>query len=413
MIKLLFVSKISLKKAFYLIIMLSILVRLTIFWILPDSYTSLAPDEGTYADLLSYIESGKDTNFYPGFGPGLYLTSRFLIIQALFISQFGVSPIDSIRVISSIYGLASSVLIAFYLMHILKIEKSEILLNSRFKFSLILIFFIYTFWPSRFLWSLLGLRESSNEFLLICYFVVLNLIIFHLRSYKKIALYILVLCLLLVCIFSIRFQVAIVVNFVTLILLCFYPKKKLKIRIFLIISLILAGSLSNSIILNQPLVKNSSNYVPDLELKAIGNQDNAVSKLEIIKCPVVVSELSRNASISSLLCIAYRAPLSAPNFLFRPLIGLDTYSTSTYFAAFENIFWLIGVMFIVFNFFAMRTIKYIKYLMPLILFTVVYILLAAAYEGNMGTAFRHKNLIFISLISWVSLIIYDKKLKHF
>jgi ABC-type polysaccharide/polyol phosphate export permease len=87
-------------------------------------------------------------------------------------------------------------------------------------------------------------------------------------------------------------------------------------------------------------------------------------------------------------------------FLFRPIIGLDVSSRSSLFAAVENLLWSAGFIFIFFSILKKRKIPYFKSLLPSILFLILYSVGAGSYEGNMGTAFRHK-----SLVLWVVLLL--------
>jgi uncharacterized membrane protein len=151
------------------------------------------------------------------------------------------------------------------------------------------------------------------------------------------------------------------------------------------------------------------------ELKAAGNTVNAKSTFEIVRCPEILRNIENEAT-SNLICNAYRAPLSIPSFLFRPFFGSDTYSLSTYAAALENLVWLIGVFFVISNYVLKRRILYFEYLKPIVIFSIFFVCAASVYEGNLGTAFRHKSLISITLFSWITLILYNtslnKKIKN-
>jgi len=87
-------------------------------------------------------------------------------------------------------------------------------------------------------------------------------------------------------------------------------------------------------------------------------------------------------------------------FLFRPLIGIDTTSTSSLIAAVENIAWLGAFIFIIIMIIKKRRLAFIGPLAPSLIFFMLYCVGAGSYEGNMGTAFRHK-----SLILWVILLL--------
>ena len=85
-------------------------------------------------------------------------------------------------------------------------------------------------------------------------------------------------------------------------------------------------------------------------------------------------------------------------FLLRPFIVGDVTSTSSAFAAMENLIWLLAFGLIAFLIVKRRGIPRFNQLAPSMIFFSLYVVGAGAYEGNMGTAFRHK-----SLILWVVL----------
>ena len=85
-------------------------------------------------------------------------------------------------------------------------------------------------------------------------------------------------------------------------------------------------------------------------------------------------------------------------FLLRPFIVGDVTSTSSAIAAIENLIWLLAFGLIGFFIVKRRGIPRFNKLAPSMIFFALYVVGAGAYEGNMGTAFRHK-----SLILWVVL----------
>ena len=87
-----------------------------------------------------------------------------------------------------------------------------------------------------------------------------------------------------------------------------------------------------------------------------------------------------------------------PTFLIRPFIAGDVTSASSAFAAMENLIWLLAFGLIAFLIVKRRGIPGFNKLAPSLIFFSLYVVGAGAYEGNMGTAFRHK-----SLILWVVL----------
>ena len=87
-------------------------------------------------------------------------------------------------------------------------------------------------------------------------------------------------------------------------------------------------------------------------------------------------------------------------FLLRPIIGVDVTSTSSLIAAVENIFWLVLFITIIVLAIRRRTISFLAPILPALIFFALYVLGASAYQGNMGTGFRHK-----SLVLWVLLML--------
>ena len=125
------------------------------------------------------------------------------------------------------------------------------------------------------------------------------------------------------------------------------------------------------------------------------NQLNANSAIKIQACPN-----SGTTRFDKYFCMAYRAPYSTFTFLVRPILGPDVTSTSSFFAAVENVFWFAALLFVIVMFIRNRRLAFFSALAPSLLFFSLYSVGAGAYEGNMGTAFRHK-----SLILWVVLLL--------
>jgi hypothetical protein len=125
------------------------------------------------------------------------------------------------------------------------------------------------------------------------------------------------------------------------------------------------------------------------------NQLDAASVIETQNCPREAPSLAAVPPTKSdtYFCIAWRAPYMVSTFLFRPILGLDVTSTSSLIAAVENIFWLGLFVTIIVLAIRRRAISFLVPILPTLIFLVLYVLGASAYQGNMGTAFRHKSLI--------------------
>ena len=133
----------------------------------------------------------------------------------------------------------------------------------------------------------------------------------------------------------------------------------------------------------------------EIPVRQEGNTHGAESAIKSVSCPN-----EGEARFNKYFCIAYRAPYMTFTFLFRPMLGVDVTSLSSLFAATENVFWLGAVLFVVVMFIRNRRLAFFGALAPSLLFFSIYSVAAGAYEGNMGTAFRHK-----SLILWVILLL--------
>ena len=126
-----------------------------------------------------------------------------------------------------------------------------------------------------------------------------------------------------------------------------------------------------------------------------GNTRGAESAFKTLSCPI-----TGESRLDKYFCIAYKAPYTTYTFLFRPLLGADVTSNPSLFAAVENVFWLGALLFVAVMFIRNRRLAFFGAIVPSLLFFSIYSVAAGAYEGNMGTAFRHK-----SLILWVVLLL--------
>ena len=130
--------------------------------------------------------------------------------------------------------------------------------------------------------------------------------------------------------------------------------------------------------------------------KQIVNQVGAASVIERLTCPW--QELS---GIGKYGCLAFRAPYMTLTFLFRPLPFVDTTSLSSAFAAGENTLWILMFVLVIYRISKDKRIPFLGELAPIMIFFSIYVVGAGSYEGNMGTAFRHK-----SLILWIVLLLF-------
>ena len=129
--------------------------------------------------------------------------------------------------------------------------------------------------------------------------------------------------------------------------------------------------------------------------KQIVNQVGAASAISRLSCP-----WDESSEIGKYACLAFRAPYMTLTFLFRPLPFIDTTSASSVFAAAENTLWIGMFALIMYRISRVKKIAFLGEIAPALIFFSLYVVGAGSYEGNMGTAFRHK-----SLILWVVLLL--------
>jgi hypothetical protein len=434
----------TLKQKLWAIVAASFIARVIMFFALPSTPSSLAPDEGTYAGLAKWISESKPANDFPIFGGGLYLSSRSVIIPASTLIKFGVNELNAVRIISSIYGLFALCALAYLCSKLLTFNSFEVERNKRNEHLILGLLIVYAFLPSHFVWSNLGLREASNEFWLIMTFV--GVFMLHKDGQPKKPIIAALIVISIICTFSSRPQVGLVL----VVTLLIYSVLKIKNKLtYLLITSVLAGLFAGylattsfvEVTSDVYVAKNSSTTSTDasklcdgtqtkveykgetykcvksgtitkrertsnvaevaidqveaLPGKQIANQVGAASMIQRLDCP-----LNESSEIGKYGCLAFRAPYMTLTFLFRPLPFVDTTSMSSVFASAENTIWILMFVLIAHRITKERRIPFLRELTPSLVFFSLYVVGAGSYEGNMGTAFRHK-----SLILWVVLLL--------
>ena len=406
---------------FFWIITASIFFRVIVFIRLPDSHSSLAPDEGTYASLAKWVGDSKPVDEFPIFSGGVYRSGRAFILPASFLYRLGIDPLDAVRLVSNFYAVALLVTVCIFAALLLKANSTLKSISIREVNLITGLIAILAFLPSHYLWSTLGLRESSNEFWLVLAYLSLFLFLnakSKLRLPSGLGVFFAV-----VMTYTTRVQVGWVLSVSLLIFAVLRMKKSGTI---LLISLITLGTLAGyslnqtskdfkSINLSNPDINLSnpeksesssvnlfagaisevSGAISGIPTKHKDNQFGAESKIETQNCPI-----DETITLGKYACLVYRSPLSALTFLFRPIPIIDTTSTSSLFAAGENLLWMLLFGLIAYRIVRFKRVNFFQHIAPSLIFLFLYVVGAGAYEGNMGTAFRHK-----SLILWIVLLL--------
>jgi hypothetical protein len=495
----------TLKQKLWALVAASFVARVVMFFALPNTPSSLAPDEGTYSALAKWISESKSASEFPAFGEGLYLSGRSVIIPASTLIKLGMNELDAVRLTASIYGLLSLCVVALLSSKLLNADVGGIKSSRKVERLVVFLILVYAFLPSHFVWSNLGLRESPNEFWLIITFVGVFLL-YRDRKQRKLMIASLVF-ISIVCTFSSRPQV----GWVLVVTLLTYSLFKMKNKLtYLLITSVLTGLFAGYLVTTSFAYVTTDVYVAkdptptkdatptptkdatptptkdatptptrdatptptrdatptptrdatptptrdatptptttnrgEIEAsklcdetktrvdyegntykcvksgtvikrerpsnlaevaidqvevipgKQIINQVGAASVIERLTCP-----WEESSEIGKYGCLGFRAPYMALTFLFRPFPFIDTTSQSSTFAAAENTLWILIFVLIVYRISRVKKIPFFGELAPSLIFFSLYVVGAGSYEGNMGTAFRHK-----SLILWIVLLL--------
>jgi hypothetical protein len=439
----------TLKQKLWAIVAASFVARVIMFYTLPNTPSSLAPDEGTYANVALATFSGtvsQESEYYRF----VYQISKSLVIPAQPFLFIGFSGIDAVRIVSTMYGLLGLILVVVVtLKFFLKRESNSH--TSRFnETTATALVAIFAFLPSHFIWSTLGLREATNEFWLIMAFM--GVFFLYKEGQPKKPLFAVLVSLSIICTFGSRPQV----GWVLVVTLLIYSTFKLRNKLtYLLITSVLTGLFAGYLTTTSFAYVTSDLYVAkdspptptedspptptnrgevdaskrcdgtktqveyegkiynciksgtvtkrerpsnlaevavyQVELladKQLVNQVGAASKIERLNCP-----WSESSEAGKYACLAFRAPFMSLTFLFRPFLIFDTTSLSSVFAAAENMLWIFMFMLIVYRISKIKRIPFLAELAPVLVFFSLYVVGAGSYEGNMGTAFRHKSLI--------------------
>ena len=113
-----------------------------------------------------------------------------------------------------------------------------------------------------------------------------------------------------------------------------------------------------------------------------------------------------------IICNLIELPYRLPTFLFRPLPLIDSGSSFLNLAGVENLLWLGHILYAAFSAFKKNLSKVAKFLVIwLYSYIITFSTAASLYEGNLGTAFRHKSSILWALTLGLLISHKDFKLK--
>jgi len=465
------------------------------FFYLPDRPSEFGPDEGTYGFLAGYVENGLPVDEFPGFGAGLYNSSRSLILPSSALIRLGFSELDAVRAVASLYGILSSILFILCLVAILRTITPEVQPRD-YGLAVVLPVLLFTFLPSNFLWSTLGLRESTSQFWLISAFYFLFKLYFS-RS-MVLFVYLCLASLSLIFAFGARKETALVFAFSAFISGLYVAIRK---RNATLVAAVALGVLGGQMFIATPQVKASeiyfltpldefqsksptptqsvesksptptqsvesksptptqsvesksptpkikapagvckSNYlkvivqsqeyfcIKEIEnkrvvenpIRSITNQVAAVQNLEEARnirsidaqsaLPESDCKSYESAIQTTIMCNVKELPYRLSSFLFRPFPFLDSGSTTFNLAGIENILWLLLFLSVFYLSFSTRVTNVERFVISSLTFYLMsFSVLASLYEGNLGTAFRHKSSILWPLVIILATLLLHKR----
>ena len=451
---------------------------------LPNSPSNLAPDEASYTQILDWVSSGGDlTPLY-----GLYTSSRSLIIPARLFHFVGFSSLDSLRIVSTIYGLLSIAIFVLILCNFANKKTSpKDFLSNKF---LVISVLLFTFLPSHFLWSELALRESVSEFWILAASFLLLKVIANLQVKLDYQSTFLILATVVLA-FGGRKQTVMIFLVAVLLSLFFIPLSKN--TALLAGTLVISGALgivfttapsiamqkSFELILVEPTPSSTptpSKSIPKATksptkkptvsatpsaLQSIGlencNEDGQIIVLneKNYKCKLIAEKLIKSLKIEAILlqipsyklsdlqnqselnrlgaasgmpaskcdnsikiislalCLAQELPYRVSSLMFRPLFPFDQGSTIYNLASLENYIWIILFLYSLFVLiYRLFKRQFTNYSLFIPIYSFGFIASTAIYEGNLGTAFRHKSSILWCLIFICYEFLINKNLKE-
>ena len=375
-----------------------------------------APDENTYSKLNDWIFSGGNTGDFPLSGGDLFYTSLSFNLPTQFLIYIGIPSIFAIRLISSIYSLFCALLIYKFLLDqketFYKKDQSKV-----FNAIIPILVLIYLTLPSHFIWSSLGLRESANEFWLLAGFYALKSII---KDINKKINYLYLFATTIVLFYS-RPETSYVFMFTAFIIGIYFLVSKRKI--LLLLSIILAYifvtvSFAYSLgkMVDSSTAEDNQNVqytftkpidqLADINNQVRGKKKGANTARPTYSCPILVEK-----NLMSYGCLIYNLPKTSWDYVYRPFFIVDDLNTNIKkFVAVENIFWIMIFMLVYLR--GVYLWKYIKnnlIVLSFIIFITTFVIISGVFEGNFGTAFRHKSLLLPLLLITTQSLFFDKQ----
>lgn len=381
-----------------------------------------APDENTYSKLNDWIFSGGKAGEFPLSGGDLFYTSLTFNLPTQFLIYIGIPSIFAIRLISSIYSLFCALLIYKFLLDqketLYKKDHSKV-----FNAIIPILVLIYLTLPSHFIWSSLGLRESANEFWLLAGFYALKSII---KDINKKINYLYLFATTIVLFYS-RPETSYVFMFTAFIIGIYFLVSKRKILLllsiisaYIFVTISFANALGN-LVVNTPSkdspysITNENvrtsftkplDQLSSIEIISNSRKEDAKTATPTYSCPILIEK-----NLKSFGCMIYKLPKTSLDYVYRPFFIVDVLDSNVKkFVAVENIFWILIFMLVYLRgIYLWKDVKNNLNFVSLIMFITTFVIISGVFEGNFGTAFRHKSLLLPLLLITTQYLFFDKK----
>lgn len=387
-------------------------VRLVTIALLPREPIFLGPDEATYAQVTALVASGGEWRDYGlGWGGYLYPGARALLSPAASLAYLGLDPLTSVRMVSATYGLVAMLLLV-YLVALVRTPRfghlPRVIPVMSLAFAAITLIFLM---PSRLVWGTLGLRETSSEVFalaaLACAATILRLKLTPWQSVVFAA----GLFISIVASFQARTLMAVVLSasLVVGLAVSWLRERALSTVLLVVVILAVPVGVASSAGQEAPKASPTSQEVPAaptlqesvrsgagvLNPGGLLSRSSAQREVSAVdaESALAVESCSRGSLIGLVGCEFARIPTALPVVLVRPLPILDPWGNLTMAqraAAIENISWsaLILASLIVL---VMRRSRFGFVTAVCFVYAASVCVGLALFEGNLGTAFRHKG----------------------
>jgi hypothetical protein len=391
---------------------LTFLLHLTLVLVVPNPQTNIAPDENSYAQIVLALSNPEDYVEYLSQVGGLVVASYPLTLPASFLNQIGINEVISLRIVSSTYSLLSFLLFAFLTLRIAKKYNASLLDGAaRERFMVRSLVLLFALLPSHALWNSIGLRESSFQFFAVLSFTIVHVLLNELFTFPHFVLLVTTLTLSLTAAYFSRWQFAF---FLSLSIFCFFILHK-KFIYFTIGFVVSSSSLLTWISSTYGLkgvwsrVFHNANNLGLNEQTVPRVSSSSIERISIPILDVTKSESTTN-TFSYIITNVLNYFWHLFSIIFRPLPYFDTYSPFTWMASIENMIFILLFIFSLAQIIRLRNQPSSNlFEIALFIYLISIVLLMAAYEQNLGTAFRHKSQL---LWVMVTILLVSKSKPH-